>query len=90
METPDKIFLQVCGDCQETDCDNCKFEDLEDNVTWERERVFKKDVEYIRTDVFIEKALEFFENDLCCYIKAKDFTIDHGRLETDFKKAMKL
>ena len=47
-------------------------------------------IEYIRKDAFIEKALEFFENDLCCYIKAKDFTIDHGRLETDFKKAMKL
>ena len=59
METPDKIFLQVCGDCPETDCDNCKFEDLEDNATWAKERVFKKDVEYIRTDIFIEKAAEY-------------------------------
>lgn len=47
-------------------------------------------VEYTRTDAFIEKALDFFENDLCCYIKAKDFTIEHGRLEADFKKAMEL
>lgn len=48
------------------------------------------DIEYIRTDVFIDKALEFFENDLCCYIGAQDFTIDHKRLNMDFKKAMKL
>ena len=30
---PEKIYLQVCGDCPHTDCDNCKFEDLEDNIT---------------------------------------------------------
>lgn len=33
-----------------------------------------------------EKAAEFFENDLCCYIKAQCFTIEHGRLENDFRK----
>ena len=89
-EAPEKIYLQVCGDCLQTDCEGCKFEDLEDNVTWCKDRIFPKDIEYIRTDVFIDKALEFFENDLCCYIGAQDFTIDHKRLNMDFKKAMKL
>lgn len=58
---PEKIYLQVCGDCHQTDCDNCKFEDLEDNVTWAKERIFSKDVEYTRTDAFIEKAKKWFE-----------------------------
>jgi hypothetical protein len=36
----------------------------------------------------IDKTLDFFENDLCCYIGAQDFTIDHQRLADDFKKSM--
>ena len=56
---PEKIYLQVCGDCQDNECDNCKFEDLEDNVTWCKDKIFDKDIEYTRTDAFIEKAEEF-------------------------------
>ena len=55
MKAPEKIYLQVCGDCPQTDCKDCKFSDLEDNVTWCKDRIFDKDIEYIRTDVFIEK-----------------------------------
>lgn len=36
----------------------------------------------------IDKTLDFFENDLCCYIGAQDFTIDHQRLADDFKKSI--
>ena len=39
MEAPDKIYLQCCGDCPQTDCDGCKFEDLED--------MMKKDLKWI-------------------------------------------
>ena len=56
---PEKIYLQVCGDCNVNDCENCKFEDLEDNVTWCKDKIFKNDIEYIRTDAFIEKAENF-------------------------------
>ena len=59
---PEKIYLQVCGDCNDNDCENCKFEDLEDNVTWCIDKIFEKDTEYIRTDTFIEKAAEFLYN----------------------------
>ena len=58
MKAPDKIYLQVCGDCPQTDCVTCKFEDLE-GVTWDKDRIFPKDVEYVRTDAFIEKAENF-------------------------------
>ena len=60
MKAPDKIYLQVCGDCPQTDCVTCKFEDLE-GVTWNKDRIFPKDVEYTRTDAFINKACKWIE-----------------------------
>ena len=59
MKAPEKIYLQVCGDCNANDCENCKFEDLEDNVTWCKNKIFDKDIEYTRTDAFIEKGCEY-------------------------------
>ena len=56
---PKKIYLQVCGDCEINDCDNCFFKDLEDNVTWCKDKIFPKDIEYTRTDAFIERACEW-------------------------------
>ena len=53
---PEKIYLQICGDCNDNDCENCKFEDLEDDVTWSKDKIFGKDVEYTRTDALIKKA----------------------------------
>ena len=60
MEAPKKIYLQVCGDCPINDCEDCKFE--EDNVTWCKDRIFDNDVEYTRTDAFIEKARKWFKS----------------------------
>lgn len=60
--TPDKIYLQVCGECTEEDCKNCKFEDLEDNVTWCKDRIYKKDIEYIRKDALLELLNEYKDN----------------------------
>jgi len=64
MKAPEKIYLQICGDCNDNDCENCKFEDLEDDVTWSKDKIFDKDVEYTRTDAFIEKACAWLENNL--------------------------
>lgn len=61
MEAPKKIYLQVCGDCPAVDCHNCKFEDLEDNITWCRDKIFGRDVKYTRTDAFIERMARFLE-----------------------------
>lgn len=59
-EAPEKIYLQVCGDCNANDCENCKFEDLENNVTWCKDKIFEKDIEYTRTDAFIEKSCTYW------------------------------
>jgi len=61
---PEKIYLQVCGDCPQTDCESCKFEDFEDNITWCKDRIFPKDIEYTRTDAFIKKACAWLKNNL--------------------------
>jgi len=58
-DAPEKIYLQVCGDCPQTDCDNCKFEDLEENITWCKDKIFKNDIEYVRKDAFVERACKY-------------------------------
>ena len=45
-------------------------------------------VEIAREEI-IDKVCEFLDNDLCCYIKAQDFAIEHQRLENDLKQAMR-
>lgn len=62
MKAPDKIYLQVCGECPKEDCKNCKFEDLEDKITWCKDRIFKKDIEYIRKNALL-KFLASLEKD---------------------------
>ena len=63
---PEKIYLQVCGSCEQKYCDACGFEDLEDGITLSKDKVFPNDVEYIRTDAFIEKACEWLRKN-CTY-----------------------
>ena len=58
---PEKIYLQVCGDCNANDCENCKFEDFEDNITWCKDKIFERDIEYTRKDAFIKRAKKWFE-----------------------------
>ena len=94
-EAPEKIYLKVCGSCETNDCDNCKFEDLEDNVTWCKDKIFGKDVEYTRTDAFIEKALEFLDGCIPDYIDLTHANVDtfmhvdNKRFIEDFKNYMK-
>ena len=64
MKAPEKIYLQICGNCNDNYCENCKFEDLEGDVTWSKDKIFDKDVEYTRTDDFVEAACEWLENNL--------------------------
>ena len=54
MKAPDKIYLQACGDCPGIDsCQSCKFDDLE-GVTWAEEKVWEKDIEYIRKEALLK------------------------------------
>jgi hypothetical protein len=71
-KAPDKIYLQACGDCPEVDlCQSCKFDDLEE-VTWAYERVWEKDIEYIRKDALLKWA------------EAKHMELDPPQNERDF------
>ncbi len=87
VNAPEKIYLQVCGDCPQTDCYNCKFEDLEDNITWCKDKIFKNDIEYVRKDAFVEKVKEWFiKRNEWCDING----IKHCDMESfeDFRKYM--
>lgn len=62
---------------------------------WHNERLAVNDIEYTRTDTFIEKACEFFGEHLWEYIDVKNvncdtfINIDGDKLIEDFKKYMK-
>lgn len=93
MKAPERIYLQVCGDCPQTDCENCKFEDLEDNVTWCKDKIFDKDIEYIRKDAFIEKACEWIKENITNNPNANSVLVRNGcvtlgMLVDDFKRYM--
>lgn len=80
MKVPNKIYLQCCGDCPQTDCDECKFEDLEDNVTLCKDRIFDRDVEYISKDALMslfDAEKEETSIGLCEY----DAGHENGRME---------
>lgn len=84
MEAPEKIYLQVCGDCNANDCENCKFEDLEDNVTWCKDKIFDNDIEYTRSDAFVERADKFISS----FFHPDDTELKKGILD-EFHKYMK-
>ena len=60
----------------------------QDPIPWLTPDKARRAVEIAREEV-IEKVCEFLDNDLCCYIKAQDFAIEHQRLENDLKQAMR-
>ena len=80
MQTPNKIYLQVCGDCPQTDCDDCKFEDLESNVTWCRDRIFEKDKEYISKE-YLQKLLDDEKEKTGIGLSEYDAGHENGRME---------
>lgn len=80
VKAPDKIYLQCCGDCPQTDCDGCKFEDLEDNVTWCKDRIFDRDVEYIRKDA-IMALLDAEKEKTSIGLNEWENGVEHGRME---------
>jgi hypothetical protein len=59
------------------------------SICWAEAPYVTGSIEYVRADAFIERVMDFLNNDLCCYIKAQEFTIDFPRLEKDFEKAMR-
>lgn len=89
MEAPEKIYLVPFGKPIKEPLPEVELS--HPDTIWSRKPYDNKNagiIKYIRKDVFVEKVLNFFENDLCCYIKAQNFTIEHRRLEENFKKYM--
>lgn len=53
MTPPKTIYLQVCGTCQDNECDNCDFDQLQE-VTWCKDRIHDNDVAYFSEDAIRE------------------------------------
>jgi hypothetical protein len=57
MTPPKKIYLQVCGTCQDNECDKCDFDQLQE-VTWCKDRINDNDVAYFSEEAIREAALD--------------------------------
>ena len=81
MEAPEKIYIDDFGS--------------ELSFDWHKEHCYEKDIEYIRTDVFIEKALKFLDGSIPDYIELKHanvdtfMDVDNERFIKDFINHMK-
>ena len=61
MTPPKIIYLQVCGTCQDKECDKCDF-DLLQEVTWCKDRINKSDVAYFSEEHIRAVANELYNN----------------------------
>ena len=79
MEVPEKIYLNpLLTEDGESIVRRC---------TFERQR--NSQVEYIRTDYFIEQALKFLDGCIPDYIDLKQANVDNKRFIEDFKNHIK-
>lgn len=71
MEAPEKIYIDDFGS--------------ELSFDWHKEHCYEKDIEYIRTDAFIEKAVDYIANNMQC----NGYTLQTKvKFIRDFKKHM--
>ncbi len=60
MKSPKVIYLQVCGDCQDNDCEKCNFDNLSE-VTWCKDRINDNDVAYFSEETIREMLREEYK-----------------------------
>ena len=82
MEAPERIYINDFGS--------------ELSFDWHREHCTENDIEYTRTDAFIEKAFEFFDEHLWEYIDVIKnancntfINIDSDKFKENFKNYIK-
>lgn len=76
MEAPDKIYI-------------CDF-GSELSQDWHTEHCYEKDIEYSRTDAFIEKACEWLQKHARKYFFNKAMFLGTDELVEDFKLSMEI
>lgn len=73
MTPPKKIYLQVCGSCQDNECDNCNFDQLQE-VSWCKDRINDNDVVYFSEEAIREAGYAILDK-VCCLLDS-----NHGIL----------
>jgi hypothetical protein len=80
MTPPNVIYLQVCGECHDNECDKCDFNKLSE-VTWCKDRINDNDVayfseEHVRITVFayLQGLSEFLKSTYGVNISAGTIT----------------
>ena len=92
---PDKIYLNF-GEITKEEFEESDYKEFckidEYAVTYCEDKVYDCDVEYVRTDAFIEKAEKWLNEYILDYVYAKEWGQGvgvEGELFNDFKEYMK-
>ena len=60
MKAPELIYLQVCGECKDNDCEKCNFDDLAE-VTWCKDRINDNDVAYFSEEHVVKTVFAYLQ-----------------------------
>lgn len=83
---PDKIYLNF-GECSKEEFDEADFHDFfSEEVTWSEDDVQGRNVEYVRKDAFIKKAVEYIKEHLFDYWSQS--VTDESKFIYEFRKYM--
>lgn len=55
MKIPKLIYLQVCGECKDNECEKCNFDDLAE-ITWCKDRINDDDAVFFSEEHIREVA----------------------------------
>lgn len=88
MKTPDVIYLQVCGECKDNDCEKCNFDDFAE-ITWCKDRIYDNDVAYF-SEEHVFKTLFASLHKLGVFLGATyGYYISAGTITEDIMRKLK-
>lgn len=88
MTPPKKIYLQVCGSCQDNECDNCNFDQLQE-VSWCKDRINDNDVAYFSEEAIREAGFAILDKVCCLLASSHGILINSAGITEDIIRVLK-
>ena len=88
MSPPKIIYLQVCGSCQDNECDKCDFNDLSE-VTWCKDRINNNDVAYYSEQAIREAGFAILDKVCCLLASTHGILINSVGITEDIIRVLK-
>ena len=88
MTPPKIIYLQVCGTCQDKECDKCDF-DLLQEVSWCKDRINDNDVAYFSEQAICEAGFAILDKVCCLLVSTHGIVINSAQITEDIIQVLK-